>query len=69
MDNAGGTASLEALTMLTLKAAVISIEAPGGIQLKTTGIPQGGLVLIDGSLYSVHVHTDPVSVTTGPLLI
>jgi phage baseplate assembly protein gpV len=69
LDNAGGTATLEALTTLTLRGLMINLEAAGGIVLRTTNVPTGSLVNIDGSMYGVHVHMLGPNVTTGPLLI
>ncbi len=72
MNSAGGDVSMESPTMLTLRATTIRLEAPAGIQLQTTGTPQGSLVLIDNSLYGTHTHTvvvAPTGITAGPPLI
>ncbi len=68
LNNAGGTASMESLSTLTLKAMMIQLEAPAGIILKTSGVPQASLVIIDGSLYSVHTHTTVFGPTIPPLI-
>ena len=68
LDNAGGAVTIEALTVLTLKAGVaMRLEAPMGITLQTTRVPIASLVQIDGSLYGAHTHFLAPPATTGPL--
>lgn len=67
LDNVAGSATLEALSTITLRAMQISMQASGGIQLTTTGTWPASLVNIDSSMYGLHTHFLGAA-ATGPVM-
>lgn len=56
--------------VLKLSATTMTVNAPGGFQITTTGSVTGSAVVVDGKPFGLHVHTPPVvppAGTTGPV--
>lgn len=78
LSDAGGILTLKAPLALNLEAPTIalkssasmSVQAPAGIQLTTTGSVTASAVVIDGKPFGLHTHTPPVVPplgSTGPV--
>jgi phage baseplate assembly protein gpV len=67
MSDAGGRVTVEALTVLDLKAQVINVQGTA-INLKTTGVVTTSTVMIDGKPFGVHMHTTCPVNPSGPVL-
>jgi hypothetical protein len=55
---------------LKLSATTMTVNAPGGFQVTTTGSATASTMVIDGKPFGLHVHTPPVvppAGTTGPV--
>lgn len=76
ISDAGGTLTLRAPTAIRFESPSIainassggmSISAPSGVQINTTGTIQGSTLVIDGTPIGTHIHQIG-SATTGPVV-